>query len=237
MKLFNILAISFIALLSSFSVDAQEVVSSDSSSAVIVQPGSPGQETKILPTTTKAKLPPTSRKDVEFMQGMIHHHSQAVEMVELMASRTNNKELLLLGSRISQSQADEINMMKRWLTNRGEKTTMEMPKMKMDDKEMKMDDKKMSGHHHHQEEPEHLMPGMLTVEQMKALKNAKDGEFDKLFLTGMIQHHEGALVMVDELFKTSGAGQDAEVFSFATEVDSSQRAEIRIMQTMLGQKP
>ena len=84
---------------------------------------------------------------------------------------------------------------------------------------------------------EHLMPGMLTKAQMDALKKAKGAEFDRLFLTGMIQHHNGALVMVDELFKTAGSGQDAELFNFATDVDSGQRAEIRSMQTLLDKKP
>ena len=193
---------------------------------VIVQPGAPGQATKKLPDSTRAKLPPASRKDVEFMQGMIHHHAQAVEMTALIEARTENKEIRLLGARISQSQSDEINMMKRWLAMRGEKTSMEMPKT---------DHSNMSGHQHHQQQM--LMPGMLTAEQMKALKNAKGAEFDRLFLAGMIQHHNGALVMVDELFKTTGAGQDAEIFNFATDVDSSQRAEIRIMQTLSGEKP
>jgi uncharacterized protein (DUF305 family) len=82
-----------------------------------------------------------------------------------------------------------------------------------------------------------LMPGMLTEKQMAALRKAKDKEFDHLFLTGMIQHHNGALIMVKELFETAGAGQDAELFNFATDVDSGQRAEIKIMQTMLGEKP
>jgi uncharacterized protein (DUF305 family) len=88
----------------------------------------------------------------------------------------------------------------------------------------------MSSHHM-------LMPGMLTRKQMTALKNAKGAEFDRLFLTGMIQHHGGALTMVKELYDTAGAGQDAELFNFTTDVDSGQRAEIRIMQTMLGEKP
>ena len=82
-----------------------------------------------------------------------------------------------------------------------------------------------------------LMPGMLTAKQMEALKEAKGEEFNRLFLSGMIQHHKGALVMVKELFDTAGAGQDAELFNFATDVDSGQRAEIRIMQTLLGEKP
>jgi len=82
-----------------------------------------------------------------------------------------------------------------------------------------------------------LMPGMLTPEQMATLKKAKGAEFDRLFLTGMIQHHQGALTMVKNLFDTAGAGQDAELFGFVTDVDTGQRAEIRIMQTMLGEKP
>jgi uncharacterized protein (DUF305 family) len=82
-----------------------------------------------------------------------------------------------------------------------------------------------------------LMPGMLTAEQMNALKNAKGAEFDRLFLTGMIQHHNGALIMVKDLFNTAGAGQNADVFDFATDADNTQRVEIRIMQSMLEKKP
>jgi uncharacterized protein (DUF305 family) len=159
------------------------------------------------------------------MQGMIMHHGQAVEMTALINDRTQNKELRLLGDRISHSQADEINFMKRWLIARGESTEMQgMPNMPG----MKMSGMSTSGL---------LMPGMLTKEQMEALRKAKGPEFDRLFLQGMIQHHKGALEMVKELFDTSGAGQDAQIFNFATDVDSGQRAEIRIMETMLGEKP
>lgn len=191
------------------------------SKPVIVQPGAPGQPTKILPASTKGALPPLSQKDVEFMQGMIMHHAQAVEMTALIDSRTTNKELRLLGARISHSQAEEIKFMRRWLEARGQPTEMQMPDMEGMD---------MSSHHM-------LMPGMLTRKQMTALKNAKGAEFDRLFLTGMIQHHGGALTMVKELYDTAGAGQDAELFNFTTDVDSGQRAEIRIMQSMLGEKP
>ena len=190
---------------------------------VIVQPGAPGQSTQVLPASTRAKLPPLSPKDVEFMQGMIMHHGQAVEMTALINDRTTNKDLRLLGSRISHSQADEMRYMERWLRLRGEPVSMPMQHMPGMD---------MSAHQHHM-----MMPGMLTQEQMDALKKAKGDEFDRLFLSGMIQHHKGALTMVDELFKTAGAGQDSELFNFATDVDSGQRAEIRIMETMLGQKP
>ena len=159
------------------------------------------------------------------------HHAQAIEMTDLIGSHTENKHLRSLGARISSSQSDEIRFMKRWLEARGEPTpeaiSPVMPEMPGMD---------MSGHATHSGHSM-LMPGMLTEKQMDALKKAQGEEFDRLFLTGMIQHHRGALIMVKELFDTAGAGQDAELFNFATDVDSGQRAEIRIMQTMLGEKP
>jgi len=164
------------------------------------------------------------------MQGMIMHHAQAVEMTALIESHTENKDLRSLGARISRSQSDEIKFMKRWLVSRGQPISEAMPDMH----HMKMpgmDHTKMS------HEPMALMPGMLTPEQMEALRKAKGEEFDHLFLTGMIQHHGGALTMVKDLFDTAGAGQDAELFNFATDVDSGQRAEIRIMQNMLERNP
>jgi uncharacterized protein (DUF305 family) len=200
----------------------------DSAKPVVVQPGAPGQPSKTLPSSTRAELPPQSPADVEFMQGMIMHHAQAVEMTALMPSHTENKELLALGSRISSSQTDEIRFMKRWLAARGEPLSMTMhratPEMQGGDMA------------HHSMAPLALMPGMLTPEQMGALGKARGAEFDRLFLTGMMQHHNGALTMVKELFDTAGAGQDAEIFGFATDVDNGQRAEIRIMQNMLQKK-
>ncbi|MDQ6651976.1 MAG: DUF305 domain-containing protein [Acidobacteriota bacterium] len=160
------------------------------------------------------------------MQGMIMHHSQAVEMTALMESHMANKNLRLLGARISKSQSDEMKFMKRWLEARGEPVSTPMQGMSG----MDMHGMDMSSH-------QMLMPGMLTPKQMNALRKAKGAEFDHLFLTGMIQHHNGALIMVKDLFDTAGAGQDAELFNFATDVDSGQRAEIKIMQTMLGEKP
>jgi uncharacterized protein (DUF305 family) len=187
---------------------------------VVVQPGAPGKPSKTLPPSTRAKLPPRSQADVEFMQGMIMHHAQAVEMTALIASHTENKELRSLGARISSSQSDEIKLMQRWLAARGERISVDMPGMDM------------SRHSSHPQ----LMPGMLTPEQMEALGKAKEAEFDHLFLTGMIQHHDGALTMVKDLFDTAGAGQDADVFNFATDADNTQRAEIKIMQSMLDKK-
>ena len=195
----------------------------DPASPVIVQPGAPGQPTRRLPPSTRPTLPPVSPKDVEFMQGMIMHHAQAVEMTALIESHTTNKELHLLGARISASQSDEMAFMKRWLAARGEPVSPAKPP----------GDRHMPGMH--QTSHSMLMPGMLTPKQMEELRKAKAAEFDRLFLSGMIQHHNGALVMVKELFDNAGAGQDAELFSFATDVDSGQRAEIRIMEKMLGQ--
>jgi uncharacterized protein (DUF305 family) len=195
---------------------------------VVVQPGAPGQPSRTLPASTKAKLPPLSRADVEFMQGMIMHHAQAVEMTALIASHTENKDVRLLGARISSSQSDEIRFMKRWLAVRGESVSMATSSMKTSSgSRQAMPGMDMSG------EAMALMPGMLTPQQMEALRKARGSEFDRLFLTGMIQHHGGALTMVKDLFGTAGAGQDAELFNFATDVDSGQRAEIRIMQEML----
>jgi uncharacterized protein (DUF305 family) len=172
------------------------------------------------------------------MQGMIMHHAQAVEMTALIRSHTENKDVRSLGARISSSQSDEIKFMRRWLASRGEATSMEMPGMSASTGETTTADEPAMDKSGHPSAPMTmaLMPGMLTPEQMEALRNAKGAEFDKLFLTGMIQHHNGALIMVKDLFDTAGAGQDAELFNFATDVDSGQRAEIRIMQSMLEKK-
>jgi len=194
---------------------------------VVVQPGAPGQPTKTLPASTTGMLPPSSPKDVEFMQGMIMHHAQAVEMTALINARSENKDLRLLGARISHSQAEEIKFMQHWLQARGQPTSLPMSSMS-GMSGMDMPGMDMSKH-------EMLMPGMLTAKQMEALRTAKGKEFDRLFLEGMIQHHGGALTMVKDLFDTAGAGQDAVLFDFATDIDSGQRAEIRIMQGMLGQ--
>ena len=213
MKCLHFAAAAFV-FLCCLSVPAQQA-------PVVVQPGAPGQPTRTLPPSTRATLPPASPADVQFMQGMIMHHDQAVEMTALIDSHTENKELRTLGARISRSQSDEIKFMKRWLTARGQPTSQpmhHMPGMDMPQHQM-------------------LMPGMLTPKQMEELRKAKGKEFDELFLKGMIQHHNGALTMVKDLFDTAGAGQDAELFNFVTDVDSGQRAEIRIMQTMLGEKP
>ncbi|MGH9756546.1 MAG: DUF305 domain-containing protein [Candidatus Acidiferrales bacterium] len=219
--IFGLLIISFAAAsLLSPATPAQQAASA--TTPVIVQPGAPGKPSRTLPPSTRGTLPQQSQADVDFMQGMIVHHSQAVEMTALIPSHSENKDLRLLGERISRSQSSEIQFMQRWLTARGEPVSMAMPGMPEMDKSGK---------------PMPLMPGMLTPEQMEALRKAKGAEFDHLFLTGMIQHHNGALTMVKDLFNTPGAGQDAEIFDFATDADNTQRAEIRIMQSMLEKNP
>lgn len=195
--------------------------------APIVQPGAPGQDSKTLSAAT-AGTPrrPPSEADIGFMQGMIMHHSQAVEMTELLRTRSQNKDVQALGKRISISQTDEMKYMKQWLEDRGQPLSSEHGHMDHMEGMKDMDMSSMS-----------MMPGMLTPQQMQALAKASGPAFDHLFLTGMIQHHTGALVMVQDLFDTPGAGQDAVLFDFATDVDNTQRAEINIMQNMLKEKP
>jgi uncharacterized protein (DUF305 family) len=159
--------------------------------------------------------------DVHFMQGMIMHHAQALQMVGLIADHTTRPEMPLLGQRIAISQRDEIRMMRTWLQDHHEMAPdsaghMAMPGMAMGDM---------------------LMPGMLTPAQMTALGAAKGPAFDRLFLQGMIQHHEGALTMVKQLFGTNGAAQTSEIFRFASDVDADQRAEIRRMRALLDALP
>ena len=191
----------------------------------IVQPGAPGTSNKTLSKdAAKASGAPKapSKADVEFMQGMIMHHNQAVEMTELLKTRTKDPAVRELGDKIDVSQTDEMRWMKQWLTDRGfstEMPAMDMPNMKGMDMDMPP------------------MPGMLTKAQMETLRKASGPQFDHLFLTGMIQHHTGALIMVKELFANPGAGQDPQLFDFANDVDNTQQAEIDIMRHMLKERP
>jgi uncharacterized protein (DUF305 family) len=148
------------------------------------------------------------------MQGMIGHHAQALEMTALLPSRTAREDMHLLAHRIELSQADEITLMQRWLQVRG----AEVPDV----------------HAHHAHDAV-LMPGMLTPDEMDRLAMASGAAFDRLFLEFMIKHHDGALVMVDQLFSTAGAAQEPEIFAFASDVDTDQRIEIDRMSAMLGE--
>src|SRR5258708_1329712 len=168
-------AASTLASLFSLRVSAQQTAPA---TPVVVQPGAPGKPTRTVPPTIRATLPPASPADVQFMQGMIMHHAQAVEMTALIESHTENRDVRSLGARISSSESDEIKFMKRWLGLSGQPISQAIDDMP---------------HMHMSHESMALMPGMLSLEQMEALRKARGQEFEHLFLTGMIQHHGGAL--------------------------------------------
>jgi uncharacterized protein (DUF305 family) len=180
----------------------------------IVQPGAPGEPSRAIDPARAADLSRVQHTgaDVRFMQGMIGHHAQALEMTALLPSRTNRDNMRMLALRIEVSQADEIRMMQGWLEVRGQ----EVP----------------SGHAHHAPGAA-LMPGMLTPEEMDRLALANGAEFERLFLELMIRHHDGAVTMVKELFSSPAAGQDSEIFAFASDVDADQRMEIERMGALL----
>ncbi|WP_047497168.1 DUF305 domain-containing protein [Terriglobus sp. TAA 43] len=198
----------------------------------LVQPGAPGQPNKVITNPVGTAVHEPTAADFGFMQGMVIHHSQAVEMVGLMNGRTTNPQMLEMGKRISISQGDEIAFMKRWLSFYGK--PVQENKMDMDMDMPGMDMSHMD--HGKQDMDTAVMPGMLTPRQMQALRNAKGAQFDHLFLTGMIQHHTGALNMVKELFETKDGGQEPQLFDFTADVDVTQRAEIETMQSMLAKE-
>jgi uncharacterized protein (DUF305 family) len=180
----------------------------------------------IAPGRVSAQKPPSyTAADVRFMQGMIGHHAQALAMTALIPTRSSRQDIRMLGQRITVSQKDEIAMMQQWLRDRHQQVPARNPQASMmGANSMNMPGMAMS---------DTLMPGMLTSEQLAELAKTSGDEFDKLFLADMIRHHEGALVMVKSLLGTTGSGQEAEVFRFASEVDSDQRAEIARMNALL----
>lgn len=188
----------------------------------VVRPGAPGEPGRIESArgSRTQEQPGYTEADVQFMQGMIPHHAQALEMTALVPDRSTSRTMHLLAQRIEVSQQDEIAWMQRWLEDRGE----EAPDL--------------DAHQHHHGGGHHaLMPGMLTPEEMAQLAAAKGETFDQLFLQFMIRHHEGALVMVKDLFSTPGAAQASEVYRFASDVEADQRAEIQRMQAVLDAAP
>ncbi len=192
----------------------------------IVQPGAPGQPGKILShAEARIAVRPPTQADIEFMQAMIVHHSQAVEMVDLLLKRGSSKVLQGFGKRISVSQADEIESMKQWLREHNQPIVA--GHAHMHHHTPGMDTSKMASG----DVP--VMPGMLSPNQMKVLAKSSGRAFDRLFLTGMIQHHTGALDMVDDLLAAGGAEQDGLLFDFVTDIDNTQSAEIKIMRSML----
>ena len=181
----------------------------------LVQPGEPGEATRPIATAAATDLSgvEATAADVEFMQGMIGHHAQALEMTALLYERTEWQSMRLLAQRIDVSQADEIGMMQGWLEARDESVPQ--------------------GDEHHQHAGM-LMPGMLTPEQMAELGAQRGSEFDRLFLEYMIMHHQGAVIMVEELFTSPGAGQESVIFGFASDVVADQSMEITRMRRMRG---
>ena len=186
-------------------------------SVPIIQPGAPGQDSRTLTAEEATKLAATTytRADVAFLQHMIVHHQQAVEMAVLVKERTNTEEIVAIAGRIESSQADEIAFMKGWLAARGEP----------------LEDPAMKGHGAHMH---HMMAGMASPEQMQALAAAKGAEFDRQFLTLMIAHHEGAIEMVEKLLDADGSAADPVLYRFVGDIDSEQTGEIERMDKLLA---
>ncbi len=158
--------------------------------------------------------------DVQFMQDMIVHHQQAVEMTALLKTRTHRSDMMTLGARISISQADEIDLMGRWLTRHGASVPASSTH-------------EMAGHDAEVTHAKPRMPGMLSASQMAALRNARGLDFDHLFLLGMIQHHQGALAMVKALMETPAAAQESALNRFVNDVSTDQQAEIARMRRLI----
>ncbi len=185
-----------------------------------MQPGAPGEPTRLISGTIPDEMGGAAwtAADAAFMRGMIPHHAQALRMTALVPDRAASRAVRQMALRMEISQRDEIALMERWLRDRGE-------------------DVPAWAHIQHGDHAAMadmpMMPGMLTRQQMSRLEAAEGAEFDRLFLEYMIQHHEGAIVMVDTLFSTEGAGQESEMFQFASHVDADQRAEIARMRGLL----
>jgi uncharacterized protein (DUF305 family) len=183
--------------------------------------GASAQSTRTAQAKTQS-APRVTAADVQFMQGMIGHHAQAIVMANMAPTHGASPQVALFCKKVIRSQSDEIDLMQTWLRDHG--ATVPDPNDPHAGMDMSM------GH-------EMLMPGMLTHAQLAELDSARGAAFDRLFLTFMIQHHEGALTMVQTLFDTPGAGQTPEIFGYATGVDADQRAEIERMKGMLAAVP
>jgi len=187
-----------------------------SSAQAPAQGSAPKEDPKPRPDLVRA---PYNAADVEFVAGMIPHHAQAVVMAGWAASHGARPDVRILCERILVAQGDEIELMRNWLRDRGEP----VPAANATHHKMKM-----NGMEH-----DMLMPGMLSVEEMAQLDKARGPEWDRLFLQGMIRHHEGALKMVDDVFEAYGALQDDDLFKFASDIYADQTAEIERMRKML----
>ena len=206
----------------------------------VVVPGAPGEANRTLSQEQAQALQRVSytEADVAFMQGMIHHHAQALEMTELIGDRTDDEQMRLLGMRISLSQQSEIDLMRRWLSRRDE-AVPEVTPTGTALREQPMGGMNHRGHGGHQamtasdDHAGHHMAGMLSVAQMDSLRSATGRDFEIHFLRFMIQHHAGALTMVESLLSSPGAAQESEIYQFSADVETDQRMEINRMWAML----
>ena len=177
-------------------------------------------------------IPPYTKADVAFMQGMISHHAQAVTMSSFAEPNRATSEVRVLAGRITVAQTDEIAFMKTWLSKRKQTVPAGDMEAMAHAHHAGMDMSSMGGGG-----SSGMMPGMLTTAQMDTLKTAKGPAFDWYFLTFMIQHHRGAIGMVDELMSAKGAANDDDVFKFVSDVVADQSTEIDRMELMLKSRP
>lgn len=182
----------------------------------VVQLGAPGESNATLSPEEAESIddPAYTAADVAFVQGMIPHHQQALEMTALVGDRADDPDLTTIAERIEVSQVAEIDQLEGWLTARGES---------------------VSGMHAGHGDGEHGMPGMLTPREMARLERASGKRFDQLFLQGMIRHHEGAVLMVESLLTEGEGGQESEVFQLAGHIGSDQQVEIAAMKRKLAE--
>ncbi|HET9996997.1 MAG TPA: DUF305 domain-containing protein [Nocardioides sp.] len=187
----------------------------EEATAPVVQLGAPGESNTTLSPEEAESLdaPAYTEADVAFVQGMIPHHQQALEMTALVGDRADDPDLTAIAERIEVSQVAEIDQLEGWLTARGES---------------------VSGMHAGHGDGEHGMPGMLTPQEMARLERASGPRFDRLFLLGMIRHHEGAVGMVEALLTEGEGGQESEVFQLASHIGSDQQVEIAAMKRKLA---
>ncbi|HEX5919401.1 MAG TPA: DUF305 domain-containing protein [Nocardioides sp.] len=188
----------------------------EEAAAPVVQLGAPGESNTTLSPEEAESVdgPAYTEADVAFVQGMIPHHQQALEMTALVGDRADDPDLTAIAERIEVSQVAEIDQLEGWLTARGES---------------------VSGMHAGHGDGEHGMPGMLTPQEMARLERASGSRFDRLFLLGMIRHHEGAVGMVESLLTEGEGGQESEVFQLAGHIGSDQQVEIAAMKRKLAE--
>jgi uncharacterized protein (DUF305 family) len=215
----NRIALPLLALAFAGCGGGKDEVQGDPPAPNIVQPGAPGKPSKKLTPAQLAALarPSYTAADVSFMQGMIHHHAQALRMAGLVNARTTSRDIRLIARRIAVSQRSEIEVMRTWLLDRG---------------------RQAPGYHNAHKHAHGIgmgtmMPGMLTEPDFGRLALARGKAFDRLFLTFMIRHHQGALTMVNDLHEANGGGEP-EMSFFANHVDSDQQIEIARMRELLA---